>query len=56
MNNNLKILYMKDRSVYRVWRNDWPSDMFETIEWQQFSQIEKFCALFSISLEEKEED
>lgn len=52
LNEAIKIEWLKDCSVYRVRRTDWPHDSFEVVEWREFAQIESVCKKFTIPFEE----
>lgn len=52
----LEIHYRKDRSVYRVWRNDWAGDQFNVVEWNHLARIEYTCKLFGIPFVDKTGD
>lgn len=39
----------------RVWRADWPGDVFEIMTAEQFRQVQYVCARFSMSLTEADD-
>jgi hypothetical protein len=52
----IQIVWRWDRgSERRVWRSDWPSDVFEIVDSLKFGEIEQICQLFSIPLRQAEE-
>lgn len=49
----IKILWREhDIDHVRVWRTDWPSDMFEIVEKQILDDIEQVMPIFSIPVEQ----
>jgi len=36
----------------RIWRAEWPGDMFEVVNEQEFTQMRKYVALFHVVFEE----
>lgn len=48
----VKLEWLKDRSVYRVRRSDWSPDQFNVVEWDRFEQIQSVCKEFYIPFEE----
>jgi hypothetical protein len=53
----MKILWRNhDTNTRRVWRDDWPFDVFEIIQISDFDKVEWFCSHFAIPLIEANED
>lgn len=44
--------YAEDGDRFRVWREDWPGDMFEVMNAEQFSKVQYVAARFTIQLKE----
>lgn len=52
----LEIHYRKDREHIRIWRSDWSSDTFDTVDATTFARIEEVCRLLSIPLIDKTDE
>lgn len=52
----MKLYYVKDRSMYRIGRSDWPSDAFNVVDYATFLKVQEVCKLMSIVFEDATDD
>lgn len=46
----------RDRSVWRVWREDWPGDVFEILELDEYNNLVQVLKRFNLGIEEHHDD
>lgn len=49
---SLRLWWIADRDLFRIWRSDWHGDQFEVVDTDEFDATQRVAKMFSIPMQE----